>query len=138
MAILFWSRENAWLSNFAPLKLETLHGYPTVEHFYQAMKTTDPREREYVREQLTPAAAKAAGRRITLRPNWEEIKVDVMRYALNKKFGQLEYARKLAATGQEQLVHYAPWGDAFWGVGKNGAGENLLGKMIMEVRDGND
>ena len=58
-----------FLSNFSPAQIR-MRGmlYPTVEHAYQAAKTTDERERRVVRTAPTPAGAKRAGKRVTCGP----------------------------------------------------------------------
>ena len=54
-----------------------------------------------------------------------------------EKFRQNEHLlTKLLATGNEELVEFAPWdGDySFWGVGVNGSGGNHTGKILMRIR----
>jgi hypothetical protein len=77
--------------------------------------------------------------KISLRPDWEKIKVDVMRTGLMLKFTDAALAEKLLATGDEELVEGNWWHDNTWGnchcpqcsrVG----GRNLLGMLLMEVR----
>jgi len=68
------------------------------------------------------------------RPDWDLIKVDVMREILRKKANQHEYVRrKLLATGNRELVENS-WRDDFWGWGPNKDGKNQLGKLWMEIR----
>ena len=68
------------------------------------------------------------------RPDWNEIKVDVMRRILRAKAEQHEYVRrKLLATGDRELVENS-WRDNFWGWGPNEDGQNMLGKLWMELR----
>jgi ribA/ribD-fused uncharacterized protein len=68
------------------------------------------------------------------RSNWNDIKVDVMREILRLKVSQHEYVRrKLLATGNRELVEDS-WRDDFWGWGPNRDGQNMLGKLWMEVR----
>ncbi|AMX93760.1 MULTISPECIES: NADAR family protein [Mesorhizobium] len=69
------------------------------------------------------------------RPDWDYVKVDVMREILHAKADQHEYVRrKLLATGDRQLVENS-WRDDFWGWGPNRDGQNMLGKLWMEIRD---
>ena len=73
----------AFLSNFYDSPMPTAGGtifYPTVEHYFQAMKTENPEEREKIRLAPTPGKAKRLGRTINLRADWEEIKLSVMKY----------------------------------------------------------
>jgi predicted NAD-dependent protein-ADP-ribosyltransferase YbiA (DUF1768 family) len=60
--------------------------YPTVEHAYQAMKTTDRAERERVAPLPAPGQAKRAGRRLRLRDVLERTKVIAMLHLLRQKF----------------------------------------------------
>jgi ribA/ribD-fused uncharacterized protein len=68
------------------------------------------------------------------RPDWDDVKVDIMRDILRAKAEQHEYVRrKLLATGDRELVENS-WRDAFWGWGPNRDGRNQLGKLWMEIR----
>lgn len=68
------------------------------------------------------------------RPDWDDVKVDFMRQILRAKVEQHEYVRrKLLATGERELVENS-WRDDFWGWGPNRDGENMLGKLWMEIR----
>lgn len=125
-----------WLSNFAPCQLLDRSGlsYATLEHAYQACKAIDLLEREQIRTARTPGEAKRLARRVKLRPGWDAMRVDVMRRLLRLKFAAgSELARKLLATGEQELVEGNSWGDRFWGVSA-GAGENWLGRLLMERR----
>lgn len=123
-----------WLSNFATAPVE-LDGvlYPTVEHAYQAAKTLDIHQRYRILD-LTAGQAKRYGRRVTLREDWDDIKLDIMQELLEHKFSITLYKNKLLATGCEEIVEGNTWGDTFWGV-CNGEGRNELGKLIMRVRE---
>lgn len=127
--------EYAFLSNFHPCLIE-YEGieYPSTEHAYQAAKTLDCGERESIAVLATPGQSKRAGRRVTLRDDWEEVKVSVMRDLLIKKFSQLELGKKLIDTDDMYLEETNWWGDCFWGV-CNGRGQNHLGRLLMLVRD---
>ncbi|WP_425404582.1 NADAR family protein [Hwanghaeella sp.] len=68
------------------------------------------------------------------RPDWDDVKVDIMRKILRAKADQHEYVRrKLLATGDRELVEDS-WRDDFWGWGPNKNGKNMLGRLWMEVR----
>jgi ribA/ribD-fused uncharacterized protein len=122
--------EYHFLSNFFPLGSLAV----TSEHWFQAMKTTDFREQLLVLGQPTPGKAKRVGRKVSLRPDWDDIKVDVMSHCVVQKFMQHpELAALLEATGDAELIEGNIWNDTFWGVCR-GKGENNLGKILMEVR----
>jgi len=123
-----------FLSNFYPVSI-VLEGnvYLSVEHAFQAAKTADPLEQQKIREMPTPGKAKRAGRQVTLRPNWERIKLRIMEALVRQKFGHPELGKKLLATGNKELVEGNNHGDIFWGK-YNGEGENWLGRILMKVR----
>jgi len=124
------------LSNFSPAPVDYDDTtYPTVEHAYQAAKTLDMAQREKILNAKTPAMAKRYGKKVTLREDWDQIKMQVMRDLLDQKFACMTAeAEMLKETGTTPLVEGNWWGDEFWGVCK-GVGENHLGKILMEIRD---
>lgn len=127
--------EYRFLSNFWLINI-TLAGkvYPSIEHAFQALKTVNPEERESVQLASTPAEAKRLGRRVTLRGDWPQVKVDVMTGLVRLKFlPDTELASKLLATGDAELIEGNTWNDTFWGICR-GKGQNHLGKILMEVR----
>lgn len=108
--------------------------WPTVEHFFQAMKTIDPKLREAVRKARKPGDAKKLGRQIPLRPGWNGMRDEVMSYALRAKFTQNPaLQRALCATDGRKLIEASPR-DAYWGEGPRGTGKNRLGTLLMELR----
>lgn len=123
-----------FLSNFWPCVIE-FEGikFSSVEHAYQAAKTLDIKERKRIAKLLTPGKAKRAGKELMLRPDWEEIKLSIMRELLIKKFSHRELMFRLKLT-EGELIEGNNWGDTFWGICR-GQGENHLGKLLMEIRD---
>ena len=128
--------EYEFLSNFYPSPIYDNAGkeYPTVEHYFQAMKTFNPQERELIRSAESPGKAKRIGRLVQLREDWEDRKLDIMEKALIQKFQILRLREKLLATGNEELIEGNFWHDTYWGVCK-GEGENHLGKLLMNIRE---
>jgi N-glycosidase YbiA len=109
--------------------------YPSTEHAFQAAKTLDLAERAIIAAEPSPGRAKRLGRGVSLRSDWEDIKIDVMRAVVRDKFSRHPYlAAKLLETGDQMLVEGNRWGDRFWGVTPKG-GKNWLGRILMEVRD---
>lgn len=135
MAISRFTGVFGFLSNFHPSPIEE-DGivYPTVEHYFQAMKSLDKEERIKISKLGTPTEAKRYGRRVKLRPDWEDIKLCVMEQRLRKKFQNPEFRNRLLATGKKQLVKGNSWGDVYWGV-CNSRGQNNLGKLLMKIRE---
>ena len=135
MAIREFQGKYRFLSNFFPSPV-AMDGkeYPSVEHAYQAAKTLDKDRREVIRQQETPGRAKRAGQRAPLRKDWDEVKLRVMEILVRRKFKSHDNLKKrLLATGDEELIEGNTWRDYFWGV-CNGRGENMLGKLLMELR----
>lgn len=125
----------AFLSNFALCEVE-FEGdkYSTIEHAFQAAKTFNKEERALIREANTPAIAKQLGKKVTLRKDWEDVKVDIMYNLLKQKFSIPEFKEQLLATGNAKLIEGNHWNDKFWGV-CNGEGRNMLGELLMQIRE---
>ena len=71
----------------------------------------------------------------TKRADWERVKDDVMRTALRFKFTQNSDLREaLLATGSAQLVEHTA-NDKYWADGGDGRGKNMLGILLMELRE---
>ncbi len=108
--------------------------FPSSEHYFMAMKNTDIEYRRKVLNASTPGSAKRMGRGVQLRPDWDTIKVEVMRNALWLKFKDPVLKQKLVDTAPHTLIEGNDWGDKYWGV-CNGEGLNMLGQLLMELRD---
>lgn len=109
--------------------------YRTTEHYYQAQKTTNELDHEKVRLSATPKEAKLTAKRLPLKENWDNIKYEVMKDALRYKVQQHPDIREtLLRTGDAILIEDSDW-DYIWGCGKDGTGQNLLGKAWMEIRN---
>ena len=139
MAIRFFSKSDTHreFSNFAPFPID-LDGvrWPTVEHYYQAQKFTDPELQQKICKFDKPAAAKkfAQKHRAKTRADWVEVKDAVMERAVRRKFELHAGLRDLLlATGEETLEEAAPT-DYYWGVGREGTGQNKLGLLLMRIR----
>ena len=125
-----------FLGNFYPAEVEMVGVKgPTVEHVYQALKSTDPIEKLHIAGQETPLEAKKAGHNLKLRPHWEEIKVGIMEALVRQKFTRhKDLGRRLLETGDAYLEETNDWGDRFWGVYR-GEGKNHLGRILMKIRE---
>jgi len=146
MIIERFTGKHAFLSNFHPCMV-VYEGvtYPSTEHAYQAAKTLDGAERAKFwaspprpRKVATAKEAKALGRKVTLRPDWEQVKVGVMREILGAKFAKPHFRFLLASTEDATLVEGTTWHDTFWGIctcsEHNGKGENWMGRLLTEIR----
>ena len=140
MAIRFYSTKDKFseFSNFARFAF-TLDGreWATSEHYFQANKFTDEEYREKIRQTASPMIAARLGRsrKVPIRSDWEQIKIDIMRAAVRQKIAaHSKLTQLLLGTGDEELIEAAPR-DSFWGCGKDGTGSNWLGRILMEVRE---
>lgn len=138
--------EYAFLSNFynAAVMFEGTF-YNNNEAAFQAAKIADPEKRKTMRfscdgthltfPEMPAKWAKRVGRRIDLRPDWEEKKQEIMLAIVRDKFTRhTQLKDKLLATGNIIIEEENTWGDTTWGT-VNGVGKNLLGKILMQVRD---
>lgn len=132
--ILGFQGEYRWLSNFAPCDI-LYDGviYPSVENAYVAAKTTNPSARRQL-ETRSPNDAKSIGRTLPLRKHWDQLRVPLMRQFLIQKYNQVPYRQLLIETEGRYIEETNWWNDRFWGV-CGGKGENMLGKLIMDIRD---
>ena len=143
MTIQFYSRlHNGYrsFSNFYERKfVYNKIKFASVEHYFQSMKfsETAPEWAIQVRNAPTPLKAQKLGRNrnYPIHPQWEQIKVSIMKQGLICKFSQNEDLKSLLlSTGEELLLEVNPH-DSYWGTGKNGEGKNMMGKLLMEVRE---
>jgi ribA/ribD-fused uncharacterized protein len=138
-----------FLSNFAPVPVTIVSAlerrpveYRTVEHAFNAAKTLDPAQRAWVVAAATPREAKGRGRRVTLRPGWDQvIRYQAMEIALRAKFApSRDVTAYLVATGDAVLIEGNRWCDNHWGSCRCGGprcqdrGRNVLGLMLMVLR----
>lgn len=136
MKIESFRDEYDFLSNFfaSPLVHDGI-SYPTVEHAFQAAKTLDFRDRILISKCTTAGKAKRRGRGVELRPDWEHVKVEIMKELLIQKFARHHDLKfRLLLTDGIELIEGNFWGDTFWGV-CDGRGKNILGQLLELVRE---
>ena len=118
-------------SNFAKYPFEADGKiWPTSEHYFQAKKFAGTVYEERVRAASTPKEAAKIGRDRTLpiRPDWESVKLDIMRSALRYKFaGHPALVALLLSTGEHEIIEQTT-DDEYWGCGTSGKGLNNVGK----------
>ncbi|EFJ23954.1 hypothetical protein SELMODRAFT_102410 [Selaginella moellendorffii] len=120
--------------------------WKSVEHYYQAQKFSGVEDElamqaiENIRNAESPEEAARIGRRLArerpdlVRPDWENSKMDVMEEALVAKFSSYPQLRSLLlSTAGCVLIESSPH-DYFWGSGKDGTGQNQLGRLLMKLR----
>ena len=100
-----FSGEYRWLSNFVPCPV-LLDGveYPSVEHAYQAAKTVIKEEREIILQAKTAGIAKKLGKLVTIRPNWDMWKWNIMFNLCMQKFLKEPFRSQLLATGDQEII----------------------------------
>ena len=141
MTIKFYRTKEKYgpFSNFSRHSVD-LDGktWPTSEHYYQAMKfPSDEEVQERVRNCKAPGLAADMGRdrSLPMRKDWDEVKDDVMRTVIRAKFTQREDLKELLqSTESEHIIEDSPI-DFYWGCGSDGTGQNMLGRVLMEIRD---
>jgi len=122
-----------FLSNMYPHEIE-VRGYrfTCVEAAFQAMKCKTTEEVEQFIG-LDGFQAKKLGRKVALRKDWNDIRDGVMFRCLEEKFKDKAL---LSALGDIEglIAEDNDWGDTYWGVCR-GQGKNVLGRMLMQIRD---
>jgi N-glycosidase YbiA len=137
-----------WATEFANVHTSFAFDEPSIvvgsvryngsEHYFQLMKslgTPSHSEAKLAMARATnPHEVWGVGRAFELRSDWEEVKVDIMRVAVRAKFSQNASLRALLlSTGDCPLVQLK-LDDEFWGAGRDGSGCNMLGRVLMDLR----
>lgn len=117
--------------------------WKTSEHYFQAMKFPEDSDRFHeIKDAPTPSIAAKLGRQrdVPIKQNWDDIRDDVMRVALEYKFLGTPFEHSapirkiLIETGDARLVEHT-YKDHYWADGGDGSGKNRLGELLMEVRE---
>jgi len=107
--------------------------WSTVEHYYQAHKSISKICQDNIRLAKSPHDAKKLGREIKVRPDWDDVKYDIMNKAVFAKFDQNHDIRVvLLSTGNLPIHEDSPY-DSVWGW--RNSGQDLLGKILVSVRE---
>ena len=131
-----------------PLEIEGIP-FKSSEHLFQTLKFATPQSITAVYQSNNAKMTakhyqKLGGHR---REDWEQILVDIMKFCLQQKYEQCpEFRQELERTKGYHIVELQ---DAkkdkdtsranAWGVkskGQNYEGPNLMGRLLMELRDG--
>jgi len=125
--------------------------YPTVEHYFQAMKAREFGDTEIEKKiEGTPSAkaVKALGKKVKnfIKEVWDSKRIEIMTRGVKAKFVQHpELQKQLLDTG-DRIIGEADARNSFWGIGtsenteKSGEpskwkGQNQMGKLLMALRD---
>lgn len=133
----------SFLSNFSESKIEYKdYTYSNAEAAFHAQKN-ESSVFKLSMQFCDPSLAKKEGRRIKLRPDWEEVKDNIMYEIVKAKFEQNKYLKiRLLLTKDKELVEGNSWHDNYWGVCRcercikvKHPDSNNLGRILMKVRE---
>jgi len=126
-----------------PLSSFSKHGFflddkqwPSVEHYFQALKFVDENYQEQIRTAEHPKVAQKRGkaRFKKTRKDWEKLQDTVMTRAVYIKCRtHVEVAEALLHTAEQTILETSAY-DYYWGCGRDGRGHNTYGKVLMNVR----
>jgi len=127
-----------WLSNSAPypISLDSKMWY-TAEHYFQTQKFHDETvQKEILRTRSAAEVIRiASSPKLRVRRDWDAVKLGFMRTAVQTKFTQITDLKTLLLnTGDAELIDHSDI-DSYWADGGDGGGRNMLGVVLMEVRD---
>lgn len=72
---------------------------------------------------------------IKIRSDWDSVKDSIMMFVLRCKFTQNSQIKNiLISTYNSYLIEDSPR-DSYWGIGKNKDGKNMLGQLLMALRE---
>ncbi|HEM2744255.1 TPA: NADAR family protein [Streptococcus suis] len=125
-------------SNFSAFGFVDEEGvyWPTSEHYFQAQKFASEELREKIRNYSSPMDAALEGRKREnpLRDDWEKVKDDIMFFAVYQKFSQNPTLKELLLSTNEFEIIEHTRNDSYWADGGDGSGKNMLGQILMRVR----
>ena len=135
-------------SNFAPTPI-VVDGvtFSSAESLFQVMKFTDTEARREIYSkagQGLKMTAKHYEKAVGVRQDWGQIIVDVLKFCLMQKYEQnAEFRKELSATGNKFIVEdqssFRKPADTYGAKlsvdGSTWSGPNLMGRILMELRD---
>ncbi len=133
------------LSNMAPgfpLEINGVH-IRTAEALYQACRFPHmPNVQKLILNERSPMTAKMKSKpyRKDSRPDWDAIRVPIMKWCLRVKLAQnwAAFGELLLATGSHPIVEDSRKDD-YWGAkiidDDTLSGQNVLGRLLMELRE---
>lgn len=139
----FWAQKEKYgcFSNFYPCKF-TWQGieFNCSEQAFMYAKAIyfkDVETAEKIMAETEPKKIKKLGRQVKDFDDekWSSVRYNFMLTINIQKYSQNEDLRNiLLSTGNRTIVEDSPF-DYVWGTGRDGSGQNLLGKVLMEARD---
>jgi len=141
--VFFYEQDFYVLSNFSSFEVEwSGFTFKTSEHLYHWLRFTlsDLPGAQLIAGKVKNARSAHDAFKLAQQEqrfqvgDWDFQKIAFMREILREKANQHEYVRrKLLATDDRELIEDS-WRDDFWGWGPNRDGQNMLGKLWMEIR----
>jgi ribA/ribD-fused uncharacterized protein len=115
-----------YLANDYPAAIVLPEGtFPTVEHAYWALSTTDRETREKITHAATAKEARQLAQDAPRRPDWNVVRLALMMRLVRAKFDQHpDLADQLLATGDGRLINGVD-ASRYWGRGRNWLGRVL-------------
>jgi len=145
--VVFFKTHEKWgeFSNMAPKfpLIVNRAEWKTPEALYQACRFPHlPDVQRLILDQSSPMTAKMKSKvhRSETRDDWENIRVEVMKWVLKVKLSQHFFFLEpsLRRTGKRAIVEKS-FKDQFWGAIPNNqgllCGQNTLGRLLMDLRD---
>jgi ribA/ribD-fused uncharacterized protein len=125
-------------SNFfsAPLRMWGIQ-FPTNEHAYNYRKAIEMGQHttaEAIRHAPSPRDSQLMAQSIQTNERWKSMKQSVMYELLQKKALQCASFREDLQASQGKLL-IEDTAHEYWGRGQSGTGLNMLGRLIMTLRD---
>lgn len=139
--VYFFSNKYDPLNNWSAHQVK-LWGktFPTAEHAFHYRKYTEtaPEIARKILKAPSPWAAMQIRRKYKKEVRqdwWGSVELGIMTEIIRAKVEQNEDVRQcLIATGSKKIIENSPW-DEFWGNGPDKKGKNMLGVIMMEVRE---
>ncbi|MDR1694005.1 MAG: NADAR family protein [Lactobacillaceae bacterium] len=123
---------------FYPHKIKVIYNdieFDCVENAYQAAKSLDKTIQLKIKDMTPYEAKKLSEGGYEIRPDWKDVRYDIMYDLVWQKFSRHPKLKKLLLdTKDAELQEGNDWGDVYWGVCE-GKGENNLGKILMKIRN---
>ena len=126
-----------WLSNFYPCVMSDQGlAFTTLEAAFQAAKHLGM-DRKVRISKMDAYDAMIEGRKGKPQKDWDKFAVRKMHDLLMRKFSSHnpQLLAQLLATGNLRLAETNDWGDLYWGENEIGDGHNVLGRLLMMVRE---
>lgn len=106
--------------------------FATLQHAFQFAKCTDSEYRDMILECPTASDAYLLGRKCERREEWQEIKVEQLKFLTRLKFAQNPDILASLLKIEDNIIHWEQ-NETFWSNWNYGL--NVYGKILTYVRD---